>query len=298
MHGTARSAIPRSLIAVAIVASALCTTIPDAAAQQYVSGTRPVGIGGAYNSIGTGPAGLYHNPAGIATARMYALGGTYEYTPQGNILNATIVDSKTNPRLGAAVGYSYLIGRNQTEDPKGHDIRLGLAVPALPDRVSIGLGGRYLILQRDETEFARGFTMDAGVIFKINDDIHLGLSGKNLIDVCRQPARCRGVTPRTVGGGFSYGRSTPFEVTGDFSVDLNSDPDRVHFLAEGGAEYLIAGSVPVRLGYRHRTFDESNHVTGGLGWRTSRFGLDAGVDVNINDPSAITVSTAFAVYFN
>lgn len=299
----------RIVAALAFAALFSVGSIGDASAQEtaapnYVSGSRPTGAGGAFNAVGTGPPGMYHNPAGIATARMYAFGGTYEYTPTGNVLNGTIVDSKTNPKLAAAAGYSYHIGHDQTEDPQGHDIRLALSVPALPDRVSIGVGGRFLILEQNDTELARGFTLDAGVLFKIADNVHLGVVGSNLIDVCRQPQRCRGVTPRTLGGGFSYGQSTNFRLNGDISVDFNSEADpetgdnRINFLAEGGGEYLIGGSVPVRLGYRHRTLDTSNHVTGGLGWRASQFGLDAGVDVNINDPSALTVSTAFAVYFN
>lgn len=288
----------RFLLVTSIAVVLLVGMVGEAAAQDFVGGARPVGMGGAFTSIGTGVDGIYHNPAGIATARMYAFGGTYEYTPAGNILNGTIIDSKTNPRLAASAGYSYHIPHNKKTDPKGHDIRLALAVPALPNRVSVGLGGRYLVLKRDGAEFARGFTLDAGLLFQIVKTFHVGVTGQNLIDICQQPARCRGVAPLLVGVGASYGKTTPFRLASDFALDITSEKEDLNFEIDVGAEYLAGGSFPVRLGYRHRTFDQSNHLTGGIGWRQSRFGLDASADFNLNEPEDIYISASFSLYFN
>jgi len=287
----------RQILSVLVAAATLIAVAGDAAAQQYVDGARPTGMAGAYTAIGTGPTGMYHNPAGIATARMYAVSGTYEYTPAGNVLNASIVDSKTNPKLAAEAGYSYLIAHDDTEKPSGHDMRLALAVPALPNRVSVGLGGRYLILHQNNTELARGFTLDAGFLFQLVETFHAGIVGKNLIDICRQ-RRCRGVTPLTVGAGVAYGRTTPFNLSADFNVDVNSQPDDVNFEAEVGGEYMAAGKFPIRAGYNYRTLSNSHHVNAGFGWRESRFGVDVGSKFNVRDISDLTVSATIALYFN
>lgn len=287
----------RYVLSALVAAATLLGLAGDAAAQQYVDGARATGMANAFNALSTGPPGMYHNPAGLATARMYAVSGTYEYTPQGNVLNASIIDSKTNPKLAAEAGYSYLIGHDDTEDPSGHDIRLGLAIPALPNKISVGLGGRYLILNQDGTEFARGFTMDAGILFQIVETFHAGLVARNLLDVCQQP-RCRGVTPRTLGAGVAYGRSTPLNISGDFEVDLNSEADAINFRGEVGAEYMVAGKFPIRAGYNYRTISESHHLDAGFGWRESKFGLDIGSDFNLQDISDLTVSASFSVYFN
>ncbi len=288
----------RHILAVVMAVACAGGLAAEAHAQQFVEGARPTGMGGAYTAVGTGASGMYHNPAGIATARMYAIAGTYAYTPAGNLLNASIVDSKTNPNIAAQAGYSYLIGHDDARDPSGHDIRLALAVPALPERVSIGLSGRYLILERDGTEFARGFTLDAGFLFQIVESFHAGLVGKNLIDICQQPERCRGAVPMNVGAGVAYGKTTPFHISADFVADIGSRPEGVAYEIDAGAEYMIGGSFPIRAGYRHRTLQDSHRVSAGFGWRESRFGLDAGANMDLADPASVTVSTTASVYFN
>jgi len=267
------------------------------ATQEYVAGARPAGIGQAFTSIATGPSGIYHNPAGIPMANMYAVGGNYQFQPSGSLLNASVVDSKTNPKVTAGAGYSYLLEHGDSGAASGHDIRLAFAVPALEKRFSVGIGGRYLILDDDGTEFARGFTLDGGVIVRILENLHAGVAGKNLVDIRSRPVRGQGVAPRTVAGGLSYGLSTAFQFSSDIEFDLNSEDD-LNLEYQIGAEYMAGGSVPLRIGYRHLTIDASNHVTGGIGWRSARFGADASVDINVNDISSVTAATSFAIYFN
>ncbi len=280
------------------IAGAQSSNRTERPVADFARTARPIGLGEAFHSVSTGTSGLYYNPAGIATARMYAVGGTYEFTPQGNVLNASVVDSKTNQKLSAGVGYSYMLGREQSGLGSGHDIRLALAVPALRDRVSVGLEGRYVIFKGERTEIARGFTMKAGFLFQLIERLHLGISGSNLIDICNQKRRCRGVTPLTLNGGISYGESTSFLVTADVGLDLNSEADGVNLEYKAGAEYMIGGSVPVRLGYQHRTLTGQHLLSTGFGWRTSRFGIDVGGRLDVRNASSIYVSSSFAVYFN
>ncbi|MFB6262074.1 MAG: hypothetical protein ABEL76_00425 [Bradymonadaceae bacterium] len=264
---------------------------------DFATGARPLGMSGTYNAVGTGAAGLYHNPAGIAAANMYSLNGTYEFTPSTNVLSASIVDSKTNSNIAAGVGYSYLLGRSELSNSFGHDIRLALAIPAVPDRVSVGVEGRYAILNTDGTELARGFTMEAGFLFRIVDKLKLGVVGRNLIDICDRPRVCRTVTPLTMAGGLAYGEGSPFTATADVEVDLGSEEDQVNLRYQIGGEYLVAGSVPIRVGYEHKTFTETDHVSLGAGWRASRFGIDIAGQMEIQDPEALRISSSFAVYF-
>lgn len=276
----------------------LCWAAPrTAVAQKYIEGSRPAGTADAFTAIATGPSSIYHNPAGIPMARMYAAAGNYQFQPSGSILNASVVDSQTNPKVTAGAGYSYLLSHGDSDALSGHDIRLGLAVPALENRFSVGVGGRVLILDRDGTEIANGFTLDGGLIVRILDNLHAGIAGKNLIEVCNQLVRCRGVAPRTIAAGLSYGRSTAFQLSSDVEADLNSEADNLNFEYQFGGEYMAGGTVPLRLGYRHATLDSSNHVTGGIGWRSKRAGVDASVDINVNDISAVTAAASLAIYF-
>lgn len=263
----------------------------------FTQGTRALGLGTAFGAVATGADGIYHNPAGIATARMYAIDAGLEHNASNTLLNASVVDSQTNPRLAMGVGYTYLLPRDS--NVKGHDIRLAASVPAVQDRVSVGLGGRYLILSRqDGVEYARGFTLDGGILVQPAGELRLGLTGKNVINVCRKPEVCSGVTPRLLELGTAYGDPTEFTIAADVGSNLSEGDDPLSMRVDVGAEYMIQGMVPVRAGYRWRQLEELHTVTVGSGWRSKGFGLDVGVALPPARLDEFQLSAGFELYFN
>ncbi|MGM0557702.1 MAG: hypothetical protein ACQEVA_15060 [Myxococcota bacterium] len=278
--------------------SALCLTLllsASATAQEFTQGARPAGLGQAYTAVSTGASGIYHNPAGIARAVMYSLEGSFEYTPDGSVLNAAVMDSKTNPELGAGVAYSYFLGRGDN-DVNGHDIHLGLALPVLPDRISLGLGGRWIIATVDGVQIINQPTVSAGALFRVSEMIHLGLAGKNLIDVCSDDQQCGDVAPTLIALGASFGNETNFLISSDLEMDLTSDPDSVALNVDAGAEYMIGEIVPIRAGYQYKGVDATHFVTGGLGWRSNQAGVDAGFRINPADPGIFYAVASFSLY--
>jgi hypothetical protein len=286
-------------IAVLAVLALMMGAASTASAQDpadFVEGSRPVGMGGAFTSVGTGPVGLYHNPSGIALAKMYGLGANYQFTPTGHILNASVVDSKTNPNVAAGAGYSYIFGREDA-DPQGHDIRLGLAVPILKNKISFGLGGRYLILDSGNTEIVNHFTLDAGIIVRPVEQLRIGVAGKNMIDVCDQATRCGSVAPQMFAGGISFGDATNFMISGDVEADFTSEPDTVNMEYQFGGE-VLAGPVPIRAGYEHRTLTEAHNVSLGLGYKHSKFGVDVGGRMDVTNIDRFTIAVSIEGYIN
>jgi hypothetical protein len=279
-----------------LVGSAILASVPEVSAQEFSGGTRSVGLGNAYTAVATGVDGIYHNPAGIAHAIMYNIGGRYAYNPRGNVLNASIVDSKTNPSLSAGVSYSYFSSHEDENKTISHDLRAALAIPALPEQVSLGVGGRLLISETDGVENVNGITLDAGVLFEATEQLRFGFAGQNLIDVCKKDNECGGVAPRTIHGGFSFGDSQIFLLSGDISADLTSR-DELQIGADVGTEYQIAGAFPVRLGYSYRQLESANYVSGGLGWRSSQAGVDAAYRQNISRMDNFEVTTTISLYF-
>lgn len=262
---------------------------------------RAAGMGEAFTSIANGTGGIYHNPAGVARAVMYSVDGLFEYTPSGTILNASIVDSKTNPSLAAGAGYSYFFGRDELSHLTGHDIRLALGIPVVPDRVAIGVGGRYLIMTDSsgakDDQLIKGFTLDAGLIFRLADMLHLGFAGKNLINVCDDDPRCRGLAPTTVTGGLSLGRETSFMLSADVGFDLTTREDAALNVGVG-AEYLISGIIPIRAGFMHRGAIEHNYITFGGGWRSSAAGVDLSYQHDLQNSSEVGyIAGSFSLYF-
>ncbi|MBA2661731.1 MAG: hypothetical protein H0U74_05510 [Bradymonadaceae bacterium] len=272
------------------------TELPD-----FARGVRPAGMGEAYTAVASGTGGIYHNPAGVARTVMYSLEGLFEYTPSGSLLNAAVVDSRTNPVIAAGAAYSYFFGRGELSHLAGHDIRLAVGVPVVPERVSIGIGGRYLILRDSSGEktvnIVQAFTLDAGVIFRVVDLVHLGVAGQNLIDPCDNAALCRGMAPTTITGGVAVGRETSFVLSGDVGFDLTSLEDPVLNFGVG-AEYLIANVVPLRVGFKHRGAVDHNYLTLGGGWRSPSAGVDLSYQHDLQRSSEVGyIAGSFSLYF-
>lgn len=275
------------------------------AAQEFSTGIRPEGMGDAFTAVADGAAAIYHNPAGAARSVMYTMEGSYEYTPTGNVLNASIVDSKTNPSLAAGLGYSYYFARDSKL--RGHDIRLGLALPVVPNKISVGIGGRYLLIQNTfpvankegvnidtEVDVMKGFTLDAGIMMKLSPSFHLGISGQNLIDPCER-ADCKTVAPTIIQGGLGFTTEDGLVIAADIGGDLTSGAE-VGIDVNIGAEYLIS-VIPIRIGYIRKGVSAQNWVTFGFGWRSKAAGIDAGMKLNLGNTKIFQTGGNVAVYF-
>ncbi len=243
-----------------------------AQAQEFFEGTRPIGMGGTANALSEGTSGLYQNPAGIASAMLYTIEGAYTYTDQGNILSAAVVDSKTNPSVSAGFGLGYYFTHGD-ENITALDLRIPLAFPIVPQRASIGVAARYLKVANDGIESLSGFTFDAGILFRISDQVQLGVAAKNLIDQCDNPLQCRGLAPRTVGAGVAFTGVQDLAIAGDLDFDLNSlDSPTLGFSL--GAEYLLQQMLPIRVGFARHGVAKENVLTAGTGWRSTSAGVD------------------------
>lgn len=299
------------IVILAGFATALCAS--TASAQEFSQGVRSGGMGEAFTSVASGTDAIYHNPAGAARAVMYSVEAGYEYTPTGNVLSASVIDSKTNPNVAAGIGYGFYFGRDD-DDVRGHDIRLGLAVPVLPDRISVGVGGRWLIVSdtvlqenaegeevRTDVQLMNGPTLDAGIMFKATSQFHFGISGQNLIPQCSKAA-CAGVAPQLITGGASFATESGITISGDVGIDLstraelggeNTDPA---LDAGGGAEYLIGGVVPLRAGYQYKGGFDQHLLTFGAGWRSQVAGVDLGYQLDLEDSSNMYFMGSFSIY--
>lgn len=294
----------RNIVVLTFAAATLMAS--TATAQEFSQGVRSAGMGEAFTAVATGTSALYHNPAGAARAAMYAFDAGYEYTPTGNVLSASVVDSKTNPSVAAGIGYGYYFGRGD-DNVRGHDIRLGLAIPVIPDRISVGLGGRWLIIKdtvtamddagdpvQTDVQLMNGPTMDAGIMFKATNQLHFGVAGQNLIEQCEKDA-CKTIAPTLITGGLSFGFEAGLLLSGDLGVDLTTGPDPA---PNGGAgvEYLISGVVPIRAGYQYKGGLQQHLLTFGAGWRSTAAGVDVGYQLDLQDTSNMFFLGSFSVY--
>lgn len=266
-------------------------------AQQgptFAPGTRAAGMGEAFNAVSDGATGIFHNPAGIARSLVYAVDGSFNYTPSGTSLSAAVADSKTNPGIAAGIGVGYYFSTVEGVDLSALDVRLSLAIPAIPERISFGIGGRWINSNSGDLERINGITLDAGALFRVVEALHVGISAKNLINVCQRP-ECEGDVPLLIGGGAAY--NTPeLTIAGDIDFDMTTlDTPTLNF--DLGAEYVFEKMVPVRLGFRRRGITQSNVLTAGAGWRTDNAGIDAGYQHDLTNNGIGMISVAINALF-
>ena len=293
-----------SLVVVAQETEPTERTIPE-----FYEGLRATGAGSSHVALATGTDAIYQNPAGVARAPMYVVDGAFSFTPQGAILSAGAADSKLNPQFAGAIAYNYFFGHSDHDNLSGHDVRGVLAIPVVPERVSIGVGVRYLritdtdlpVVEDEDGNTSQilfsGFSVDAGIVIRAADILHLGLTAQNFPDRCSKNPRCQGATPTRISGGFGLGDETAFMASGEATLDLTSgDTPMVDFGV--GAEYMIAGVIPIRAGFERRAFLDRNMLSVGAGWRSEQAGIDFSYRHDLQLPREFGyVAGGFSVYF-
>lgn len=303
--------LPLLTIAVFMASGASLALADDAESPlrrpEFYEGMRAAGTGGSHTAIASGSDALYHNPAGVARAPMYVLDGAFSYTPQGSIIGAGIADSKINPQIAGGAAYNFYFGQGDNKDLSGHDARLALAIPVVPERVSVGIGLRYLHIidkslpkiedEKNSQAFLTGFTGDVGVTVRAHEMLHLGIAGQNLLDHCRDDDACKGATPTRINLGLGVGQETGFMASGRVALDLTSAPTPL-FDFGVGVEYLAAQMIPIRLGFERRAFLDRSLITAGGGWRSEQAGVDFAYRHDLTKPDHFGyLSAGFSVYF-
>jgi hypothetical protein len=154
------------------------------------------------------------------------------------------------------------MGRGETRTT-GHVTTLGLGLP-LNENLYIGGSARYVGTSGVFTH--SGITADAGLLLKISETIHLGVSGHNLIDV-RNPLLARFFA---LSGGIV---ANSFLIAADVRADFNSGSSPKLGYNVGG-EYFAGRLLPLRVGYSYDTISQTQYLTGGIGIYADRAGLD------------------------
>ena len=268
-----------------IVASPLAAQeLPGTPTEVHEDGTRAreslqetgrgVGMGTGARASAIGTSALQYNPANLGLGRLYHIEAYSGFVAGESAysLGGAVVDSVSN-QVAAGTSFRGVLGGG-ARPYSGWDWRLGLGLP-LGEMIGVGLSARYLKLSSDLKDedgnptgpHVKGFTLDAAVRITPTDGLHIAVLGHNLID------RGSELTPMMVGGAVSIGMVEGLDIGGDFLVDLTTYADPT-YVAGGGAEYVVGGMVPVRLGYRYDTGRSLHGVTGSIGYVDQKVGVD------------------------
>jgi hypothetical protein len=266
---------------------------------------RSTAMGGAVRALSNSSDALYLNPANMAVARVYHLSGFAQIWPQARrqSYGAAAVDSVVNKqRIAGGVGAVWNKQDQDGIDRSGFDFRFGLAAP-LSDQFFFGGALRYLSLAQngyprpdglrpsaaagglENKEILADLTFDAGLTFKLSPEFAVSAVGQNLTD------SGHGLLPLMLGGGFGYG-SENFSIEADAVNDFSSY-DEAQLRAMGGLEVLLGDEFPVRGGYTYVEGEGTHAVSGGLGYLTREFSIDASLRTIVQGPKSLTIVFGF-----
>jgi opacity protein-like surface antigen len=270
-----------------------------------IENPRTLAMGGAQRALSYSLGGLFINPANMASTAVYHLGGLAEIWPEANRFSygGGAVDSIVNSK-GLAGGIGGTISQQDRDgiDRSYKDLRFALALP-FQDKFFIGLGGRFLWLSQNGRgplgrslassglsgqDIVTGFGFDAGATIKPAEGLSIAVVGNNLTD----PGT--GFQPLSAGGGVGYSVAE-FGLEGDLVFDFTTW-ERTTIRAMGGAEILMAESVPLRVGYRYDEGAESHAVSGGVGFADRTFTADVAVRRVVSGDVATAIVLGFTVH--
>jgi opacity protein-like surface antigen len=250
---------------------ALCLSTPVFAQAEVddlrdIQSARAYGMGGAYRALGMGTEAVLGNPAALALWKMYRmeLHGGWDTHGKDAFGGVSVMDAKTSD-LAAGLDYHILTLRTGEGRATAHFSTLAFALPLTPG-VLIGTSIHYLKLKGPL--LANATTVDAGVLVRFNEGFNLGFSAHNLIDTKNEEL----TRYYSAHMGFLTGLFTlAADVRGDFQ-----SRDKAVYTYNGGVEYILGQSIPVRLGYTYDGFQKASQLGVGLGFLTGEGG---GIDV-------------------
>ncbi|MSP59037.1 MAG: hypothetical protein EXR72_01630 [Myxococcales bacterium] len=328
-----------SLILIGLI---LASTVGRAFAIDDVQTPRGLAMGGSGRAIATGSLGPLLNPAGMVAIRQYSMEAMYGFNIQnlGSSIHLGITDSVTNSRLAMGLYYQFTSstpkftyggeGGPTQAARQGNETGVALALP-LGERFSIGLTSKYsnvttevanpganmevekgmpapqktLVLDSTNAADSKGFTMDAGVMLRLGDSFHIGVSGHNFIPLHSVEV------PIGLGIGLGYMMGASFVITTDARIDFDKyrqpgttdekgnrvqGDRRTTAKISGGLEYLAGGVVPIRAGFAHDTGMPGSFLSLGIGYMGKSFGIDLGYRQKVNGGNEALLNLGLRVF--
>lgn len=266
---------------------------------------RSVALSGGLRALSNSTDAIFFNPANMAVARTYHVGGIVQIWPQADRQSYGAAAADSARRHGIAGGLAATWTRQDPDgvDRKAFDFRVAMAAP-LSDQFFVGGGLRYLALSEDgypsgsdglrpsaaaaglgSDDIVADITFDAGLTLKPVPELSLAISGQNLTDTGH------GFLPLLLGGGAGFGNE-------DFSLEVDAVSDFTTYedptmRVMGGGELLLGDSFPLRAGYGWDEGTTMHSLSGGFGFVSREFSLDAGLRAAVAGPASLAFVLGF-----
>lgn len=224
--------------------------------------SRNLAMGGAYESMGYGAETLGGNPAALAAYKRYQIEGSGSWDVPNGMGFGTLALADSTNQIAGGISYHF-VTYGGLERRYGHVTTMAAAY-SLADWIHLGLAARHHVLVGASN--TNSITMNAGLLVRPAQFLSIGVSGHNLINNFN-----RDITRYFVASISSLiaNQLTPcFDLRADFNQAVP------RFAYHGGVEWLVAMSVPLRIGYQYDGIMNHQYLSGGIGWFSQGSGID------------------------
>jgi len=193
--------------------------------RSLIPDARPLALGEAYRAVANGNGAIWYNPAGLAFFPTYSIEANYSYAPWLELhqISASVADTKTNPRAGAGVAYTYAHAKNNPQGDSDefsyHSSRLGMCFSVVENVFALGLNLHYFKSDVDNGRDDNWLTFDAAAMVRAADFLSLAVVGHNLTNTASPSA------PLSLGAGVALYPVNALLLAFDLVTDFQTKKD-------------------------------------------------------------------------
>lgn len=243
-----------------ILTGLLIPAITHPAFEEVDFSARAGAKGGAYVGLSDDGSGLFYNPAGLSQLRS---GEITFYTTQlfgfKELTYLIFVYGQPFPYGSFGLGFSQF-GNNRYKEQIGV-----LGYSNQWSKILIGGSLKGMNLSISEYSSSQAFGLDVGILWKIQENLSLGMAGKNI----NGPELGKGEElPQSILFGLSFRPARELLFNIDLVQDFDLDPQ-----VRVGQEYLLSDHFAFRAGW----LTSPQTFTGGFGYAFQGFHLNYGI---------------------
>jgi hypothetical protein len=282
-----------------VLGVALCAGAAEVRADMLNEslGPRAVGAGEALSAAAYGSVAKSLNPAGVGLSKAYVVEGSYGFRPEDDAKIASVSICDSTRRVSACLSYDFVTASPTEGERTLHVVSLATAFP-LSDKVILGVTNRYIRYSESGSEAMPvdnsrdgDWAADAGLVLRLSPMFNVAVVAHNLLGADEDQF------PRSIGGGVAFFATPNLLIGADGRYATEMEYGRY----SGGAEYFFSGSdgqqgFPIRLGYVYDDRFGAQFVTGGLGYVTQKFAIDAGVRKQVVEGDELTVQLGVRLF--
>ncbi len=273
-----------AVLSVAMAAAFVPTARADANSLFDGLGPRELGVGEAMRAEATGGSAITLNPAGLALNQALVFETGYGHRPDDGADTIAISACDSTVPIPGCFYYRWLsadpeIG-GESFSRRAHEAGY-VAARQLSRQIILGVTYKYFDYNSELTTAgegdASGHSTDVGVTLVLAPSIKVASVLYNAAKTTDSAQY-----PRAAATGLVVRPSKQIMLSADALWNLELEDDQSTGRYGGGAEYFVVASdgqagYPLRLGVVRDQTVEGTWVTGGLGFRTLKVGLDVGM---------------------